>query len=273
MRPKMNGANGAPQEGTYYLFGVRVDNTRCESALERIRAYATQRVGSRAREVFFTNVHSIHLARHDPELRQCINHADLVLADGSGLNLAGKLFGSPIIENLNGTDFTPKVLSEALRNGWTVYLLGAAENVVRRCRDRLLKEFPGLKIAGFHHGHFPPAEEGSIVEEINRKRPNILLVALGSPLQERWIARHARELRVGVCVAVGGLFDFISGARTRAPHWVRALGIEWIYRFLQDPKSKWDRVVIEIPSFIGQLLLNRFALRKVKPAWVRRRFS
>ena len=113
MRTEISGNSTTAEEGTFYLFGVRVDNTRCESALERVRRYARERHGSRAREVFFANVHSIRLARHNPGLRQCINHADLVLADGSGLGLAGKLFGTPIIENLNGTDFTPKEIGRA----------------------------------------------------------------------------------------------------------------------------------------------------------------
>lgn len=265
--------NNTQKEGRLYLFGVRVDNTRCETALDRIRRFVAHTKGSRAREVFFTNVHSIQLARHNPELRECINHADLVLPDGSGLNLAGKLFGTPIIENLNGTDFTPKVLGEAENKGWTVYLLGAKARVVEQCRERLLDQFPRLNIVGFHHGHFAPDEDQDIVEDINDKGPNILLVALGSPMQEEWIAHHARKLNVGVCLAVGGLFDFVSGVRKRAPSWVRRLGFEWLYRFFQDPKNKWDRIFIEIPSFLILVFASRLAVKRLKPITVERRFS
>lgn len=265
--------NSVQEEGTIYLFGVKVDNTRYETALKYIHRFIVNNNGFRARQVFFANVHSIHLARHNPELRQCINRADLVLPDGSGLNLAGKLLGTPIIENLNGTDFTPKVLSEAEANGWTVYLLGSEAHIVEQCRERILHKYSRLKIVGFRHGNFLHEEDQLIVEDINEKRPDILLVALGSPIQEKWIAQHALKLNAGVCLAVGGLFDFLSGIRKRAPLWMRRLGMEWLYRFFQNPINKWDRIFIEIPLFLVLLFVSRFAFKRPKPVDVGRRFS
>jgi N-acetylglucosaminyldiphosphoundecaprenol N-acetyl-beta-D-mannosaminyltransferase len=250
-----------------------VDNTRYETALKRIRRFIAHKHGTRAREVFFTNVHSMHLARQNPGLRQCINRADMVLPDGSGINLAGKLFGTPIIENLNGTDFTPRVLGEAETNGWTVYLLGAEAPVVKQCRERILLKYPLLNIVGYRHGHLLTEEDQLIVDDINDKKPNILLVALGSPLQEEWIAQHAGKLDVGVCLAVGGLFDFLAGLRKRAPKWMRRLGLEWLYRGFQDPKNKWDRIVIEIPWFLMLLFASRIAVKRLSPVDVGRRIS
>jgi N-acetylglucosaminyldiphosphoundecaprenol N-acetyl-beta-D-mannosaminyltransferase len=266
-------SNRIQEEKTIYLLGGRVDNTGYETALKRIRRFIAHKNGSRAREVFFTNVHSMHLARRNPMLRRCINRADMVLADGSGLSLAGKLFGTPIIENLNGTDFTPRILNEAEINGWTVYLLGAEAHVVEQCRERLLSKYLRLKIVGFHHGHLVREEDQIIVNDINEKKPNILLVALGSPLQEEWIAHHARILNVGVCLAVGGLFDFLSGIHKRAPLWMRRMGMEWLFRFFQDPKTKWGRIFIEIPSFLMLLLASRIAVKRFKPVIVERRLS
>lgn len=244
---------------------------RCETALGRIRSYIGDRSGQGTKRVFFTNVHSIHLARRDPELRLRINHADLVLPDGSGLDLAGRLFGTPIIENLNGTDFSVKVLQEAEMSGWTVYLLGAHESVVGQCRESFLFQYPRLKIVGTHHGYFSTEEEVLILRDINAKKPDILFVALGSPLQEEWLSDRAHELLAGVCLGVGGLFDFVSRKRSRAPVWMRRSGIEWIHRFVQDPKNKWDRVLIEIPVFLMRLLASRLALKRTKPAVVRTR--
>jgi N-acetylglucosaminyldiphosphoundecaprenol N-acetyl-beta-D-mannosaminyltransferase len=250
--------NGNPgNEKTLYFFGMRVDNTRCETALRTIDHFIAGNDGSGAREVFFTNVHSIQLGRSSREFQQCVNRADLVLPDGSGLALAGKLSGTRILENLNGTDFTPKVLARAEEHGWTVYLLGAEERIVERCKERLSVRYPRLTITGYHHGHFSAGENRAIIEEINRNAPDILLVALGSPYQEEWIARHARSLRVGVCMAVGGFFDFVSGVRPRAPRWMRRLGMEWLFRFVKDPLNKWERIVIEIPSFLILLLASR----------------
>lgn len=202
---------------TIYIFGVRVDNMMSEDALECIRQYIAHGNGSCAHTVFFTNVHSIMLARWNSQFRHCVDQADLVLPDGSGLMLAGNLFGIPIAENVNGTDFTPKLLRQAEDNGWNVYLLGAQQNVIEQCYRRLLLKFPGLNIVSYHHGHFGLDEEETIVNAINEKRPHLLLVGLVSPYQEQLIARYAGHLKVQVCLAVGGLFDFLSESVPRAP--------------------------------------------------------
>lgn len=255
-----------------FLFGVRVDNIDSTMALNMVRAFASHKVGfGPTRKVFFTNVHSIHMARRDRELMRILNRADLVLPDGSGIMLAGKLFGQPILENINGTDFTPRVLEYASREHWSIYLLGARPEVNTACRNRIQRDFPGLKIVGARHGLFGESDEQRIVDDINEKQPHLLLVALGTPLQEKWIARNADKLRVGTCMAVGGLFDFVSGDKSRAPSWLRRLGMEWLYRFFQDPAAKWYRVFVEIPFFIGLVIAKRIIPIKLR-AMVQRRF-
>ncbi len=233
------------------ILGVRVDNVDGEAAHRAIGKAVFARKGTPMRKLFFVNVHTIHLARRNPEFFRCVNSADLILPDGSGLNLAGKLAGHPILENLNGTDFTPRVLREAEKRSWTVYLLGSKRDVLNRCRKHIEARFPRLNIVGDHPGYFSLRQERELMYDINRKRPDILLVALGSPLQELWIHRHAHELNVGVAMAVGGLFDFLSGERKRAPLWMRKIGIEWVFRFFQDPRTKWERVIVEIPIFLA----------------------
>ncbi|MFI5236328.1 MAG: WecB/TagA/CpsF family glycosyltransferase [Ignavibacteriales bacterium] len=231
-----------------HFFGVRFDNITKASALKVIKNFLTNK--QKPRKIFFTNVHTIFLAANNPAFAQSINNADLVLPDGSGLSIAGKLFSKPIKENLNGTDFTPLVLKTAAKLGSKVYLLGAAKEVVTECMYRLKEKFPGLKIAGHHPGYFPKEEEDKIVNEIKSISPDILLIAMGSPVQEQFAEKISRELHDTVCLAVGGLFDFIAGVRKRAPAIFRKTGLEWLYRFIQDPKTKWERIVIEIPLFL-----------------------
>ncbi|MBD3615429.1 MAG: WecB/TagA/CpsF family glycosyltransferase [Gracilimonas sp.] len=243
---------------TRYYMNVRVDNLLLDTALEQVESLIEQsKEDGVPRQVFFTNVHSIHLARKDTEFRRYLDKADLVLPDGSGLKIAGKVLEMPILENLNGTDFTPKVCRMAETGKWSVYLLGAREDVVKRCSEKLKERFPNLSLIGYHNGYFSKNEEDEIVEEINKKKPDILLVALGQPYQEKWIARNANRLNTHICLAVGGLFDFLAGAMKRAPLWMRKLGIEWFHRFLQDPKSKWDRILIEIPVFLSLVLQEK----------------
>jgi N-acetylglucosaminyldiphosphoundecaprenol N-acetyl-beta-D-mannosaminyltransferase len=240
------------------ILDVRIDNMRSEEAQEAVAKFICGRDGQTSRVVFFANVHSIHLARQSRYFLQTLEKADLVLPDGSGLKIAGQLFGSPIRENLNGTDFTPEILREAEREGWTVFLFGGAAEVMERLKLVLSKKFPRLKVAGASPGFLDSEAESQVLDEIRKLSPEILLVGLGSPRQEEWIMRHAPDLRAGVCMAVGGLFDFMAGRFRRAPRWLRAAGLEWVYRFLQDPKTKWDRVFIEIPQFLVAVILRAF---------------
>lgn len=243
---------------TRYYMDVRVDNLSLDEALRQVENLIKQAEDDGVpRQVFFTNVHSIHLARKNNRFQQYLDQADLVLPDGSGLKIAGKVLNMPILENLNGTDFTPKVCRMAEVGGWSMYLLGAKENVVKNCFDNMRSRFPNLSLAGYHNGYFSGEEENEIIAEINEKKPDILLVALGSPYQEKWVAQNADRLDVNVCFAVGGLFDFMSNEVERAPLWMRKLGIEWLFRFLQDPKAKWDRIFIEIPVFLSLIAHNK----------------
>lgn len=239
------------------LFGVRVDRVSTPAALGIVRAFFAKNVYQAPRKVYFANVHTIHLSKRMPDFCRVVNSADLVLPDGSGLLLAGRVLAVQIPENINGTDFTPIVLKEAVAEGWRVYLLGASPNVVKATKARLEESYPGLSIAGYRSGYFTKDEEETIINGINATSPDILLVALGSPLQEMIIDRWAARLNVKVCFAVGGLFDFLSGTIPRAPRWMRRLGIEWLFRLVQDPKSKWERTFIEMPIFVGMLLRAR----------------
>lgn len=249
--------NALPRRARMYVQGVRVDNIDASTALETVKAYTRAETPRVCRTIVFTNVHTIHLARSNPALRGCVNGADLVLPDGSGLKIAGRLYGRPILENLNGTDFTPRVLAEAESAGWKVYLLGGRSDVIVAASERLRELFPALRIVGVHQGHFTPDEERTILEEINMLKPDILLVGMGSPIQEQWITSNAPRLRVKASFAVGGFFDFLSGEKRRAPEWIRRIGAEWLFRFSQDPVTKWQRVFIEIPVFLVRLLAGR----------------
>jgi N-acetylglucosaminyldiphosphoundecaprenol N-acetyl-beta-D-mannosaminyltransferase len=235
---------------TISILGVRVDNVDRKQALNKIEQLIVSRNGGGAGKIFFTNVHSIHIARRNDDFRSNINSADLALPDGSGLKIAGKIQNTPIQENLNGTDFTPELLRIAEQRRWSVYLYGAESAVLEACRQNIHRQYPHLAIVGAQHGYVTMMEQKIFLNDINEKKPDIILVALGTPNQELWIARHAAELNAGVCMAVGGLFDFMGGRHPRAPRWMRSFGIEWLYRFLQDPKGKADRVFVEIPVFL-----------------------
>jgi N-acetylglucosaminyldiphosphoundecaprenol N-acetyl-beta-D-mannosaminyltransferase len=241
-----------------------MDNVDGPTALARIRSMVAAPRDGTAKGVFFSNVHTLHLARRTPAFRECVNEADLVLPDGSGLRIAGWLCGMPIRENLNGTDFIPRVLEEAARSGWSVFLLGSRPEVVNECRALLGQRFSGLHIVGHCHGHFPQTEGAQVIRAINTAAPAILLVAMGSPQQEEWIRTQAPHLNARVCFGVGGLFDFLSGEKKRAPRWMRTLGIEWLFRLWLDPGGKWKRVFVEIPLFLLRMVPEAVRVRRAR---------
>ncbi|HTR81104.1 MAG TPA: WecB/TagA/CpsF family glycosyltransferase [Bacteroidota bacterium] len=242
---------------SFYLLGTRVDNIDGDLARRIVTYYVERPEPASARKIFFTNAHSICTAQRNKLLRLSINAADLVLPDGSGVKIGGLVTGNRILENLNGTDFTPQILSIAEKKGWSVYLLGGAAAVIKKCVRQVRAAYPRLHIAGFHQGYFRPGDKEEIIRGINEAQPDILLVALGTPLQELWLTSYAYRLNVKVCLAVGGLFDFLSLSRKRAPQWMRSLGIEWLFRFVQDPSTKWNRVFLEIPMFLFLLFARQ----------------
>ena len=259
-------------KSSIYMFGIRIDNLTKVKAIKIIREFINNRFEQSPRKIFFVNVHTIHLARRNQNFLSIVNNSDLALPDGSGLKIAGKIFSKPIKENLNGTDLTPALLELAEQEGWKVYLLGAGQNIVSNCVSKLHSLFPKLKIAGFHSGYFSNQELPIILEKINESFPEILLVAMGSPIQEEFINNHLKNINSSVCIAVGGLFDFLSGDKKRAPIIIRKIGMEWLYRFANDPKSKWERIFIEIPVFLTLVLIKKFLPNSIIST-INRKFS
>lgn len=251
-----NSLNTTMLNSSYY-YGTRVDNISRSFALNTIRKCLTDNCSGKPVKVYFTNVHTIHLAHKIPGFAEIINRADLVLPDGSGLKIAGKLFSKPVKANLNGTDFIPCFFKNHQGADLKIYLLGTRENILIKCVNNVREKYPGLNVVGYHSGYYDKQDEHLIVEDILKSSPDILLVATGSPRQEMFIDKYADMLNVPVSFAVGGLFDFLSGEMKRAPQWLRDAGFEWIYRFFQDPVTKWERVMVEIPIFLFRILLSR----------------
>ncbi|MGO1057749.1 WecB/TagA/CpsF family glycosyltransferase [Planococcus sp. FY231025] len=192
--------------------------------------------------VYFINAHCFNIAQQDPTYRQLVNEAEYVLNDGIGIELGAKLFGIQLKENLNGTDFTPEVMAAAGRMGKSVYLLGGKPGVAEKAGANIRRHNPGLRIAGSSDGYFD--DSAAIVAEINKARPDLLLVGLGVPLQEKWIAEHFASLDATLFMAVGAFLDFTSGSIKRAPPIFRNLRAEWLFRLLIEPKRMWKRYLV-----------------------------
>ena len=232
-------------------FGMRFTNHALKDVADMLAARAARKTRTR---VAFVNAHCVNEMRRADIYDKAVRSADMILPDGSGMALATLLSSGRACANLNGTDLAPELMKAARDNGLSVFLLGARRGVSQRVAARLKEAFPGLKIAGAHHGYFTDDER--VIRRINRAKPDILLVAFGVPKQDVWLAEHAHRLSAPVMLGVGGLFDFLSGRIPRAPKPLRMLGLEWTYRLYQEPMRMWRRYILGNPLFLARAVFD-----------------
>lgn len=207
--------------------------------------------------VAFANAHTLVLARHDGEYRKVLQSASLLLNDGSGVGLAARVQGRPFPANLNGSDFNVELLRLAARRHWRVFLLGARPGVAAQAAERLSAKISGLAIAGTQDGYFATEETDRVLGTIRESRADVLLVAMGNPLQELWLARHLPASGARLGVGVGAFLDFSAGAVRRAPAWMNRAGIEWLYRLAREPRRLLRRYTVENAEFLWRLAAER----------------
>jgi len=201
---------------------------------------------------FFVNTHTLNIATTDPAYRQLLNEAEMVFGDGTGVRWAARVRRVRMKTNLNGTDLVPALLERSADA--RCYLLGNRLDIVERAADHLSRVYPHIVVTGFHHGFLDAEASARVVETINGLDVDLLLVGMGNPLQERWIARYRSQLRARMCVGVGGLFNYWAEEIDRAPLWMRRAGIEWMHVLLRHP-WKFRRYMLGNPLFLVRMLL------------------
>lgn len=206
--------------------------------------------------VAFCNANTMLLALRDRGYARLLGDF-LILNDGVGMNLASRvLYGHRFDDNLNGTDFVPDLL-RTCPVPLSIYLLGAREEVVAQAAARLAAEHPRHRIAGHRNGYVAPHEVDGVIADINAAKPDILLVAMGNPLQERFIEAHGGRIDARVLIGVGALFDFLAGRARRAPRLVRQLRLEWAFRLLREPLRLGRRYTVDLVVFLLSIALLR----------------
>lgn len=234
------------------ILGVRVDAVTAAEALDIIEQIVRE---GRSQQVVTVNPEFVMAAQANQAFRRVLNAAALALPDGIGLVWAARILGQRLPERVAGSDLVPRLAEQAARRGWKLFLLGAAPGVAEQAAARLVARCPGLTVAGTYAGSPAAVEEEDIVARVRAVRPDILFVAYGAPAQDLWIARNLERLGVPLCMGVGGALDFIAGVRRRAPRWVQRLGLEWLYRLLQEP-WRWRRQ-LALPRFAFAILMER----------------
>ncbi len=239
------------------LFDITFSNITMKKAVKLLALELD--TATSARGVFFVNADCLNKTFVDPSYKQILQQADHIFPDGIGLVVAGKMLKNPLKENVNGTDMLPYLSAMAKQKNKSFFLLGGKPGVAEEMAQQLENKM-GVAVAGYHHGYFDhQLESEPIIDEINRSGADILLVAFGAPLQEKWIAANLENLDPKIVMGVGGLFDFYSGNIKRAPRWLRELGLEWVYRILQEPGRMWQRYVIGNPLFLTRVIWWKFS--------------
>lgn len=240
--------------------GVWIDVLTFDGALREIERLVDRGHGG---SVFTPNVdHLVKVASNDA-FKQAYRRASLSLADGMPLIWASRLLGCPLPERVAGSDLLLPLLKLAARRQWRVYLLGGAPGVAQ-ASAKLLTEQMGVVVAGWDDGRIESDgsdPSGGSVARVRAARPDLVFVALGPPKQELWIDRAGDMIRPAVSLGVGASFDFLIGKYQRAPKWMRAWGLEWLYRLSQEPGRLWRRYLVEGPRFLGLVAATWWAPR------------
>lgn len=225
------------------------------------------RKGSRVK-VFTPNTEIVMAASKSSKLMEEVNKGTYVIPDGIGLIHGARLRGVEIKERVTGYDTSMELLRIANDNGYSLFLLGGREGVADEAALNIQRDYPGIRIAGYHHGYFkgthtnnPGEEEVQILESIRKTQADIIFVGFGFPKQEIWINSHMDKLGVKVAIGNGGVIDILAGRAKRAPEIFIKLGLEWFYRLISDP-SRIKRQIV-LPLFLIRVILEKDSIKKL----------
>jgi N-acetylglucosaminyldiphosphoundecaprenol N-acetyl-beta-D-mannosaminyltransferase len=201
------------------------------------------------------NVDKLVKASRDAGLRAIINDCALVNVDGMPVVWASRLLGKPLKERVAGVDLFEALMRRAGEKGWRVFLLGAREEVVGAVAQLYQRKYPKLELAGWRNGYWKgEAEEAQVVRQIRDSRADLLFVAISSPMKEQFLGRYQAEMKIPFAMGVGGTFDVAIGRVRRAPLWMQKSGLEWFFRFLQEPRRMFRRYFIDDMAFVWLLI-------------------
>ncbi|MCB8839597.1 WecB/TagA/CpsF family glycosyltransferase [Aurantimonas sp. VKM B-3413] len=242
-------------ERTQAIAGIEVTDAAGTTVIADLAAALA---AGRTTRLAFLNAHCVNVARNDPAYHAALRRF-LVLPDGIGVDLAGRiLHGRPFTENLNGTDFVPRLLAALAPYRLRVALIGAAPGVAERAAERLAVDIPGHTFLAVSDGYFGADHRPEVLKKLAAAKADIVIVALGVPGQERFIAEHLTPEHGRLFIGVGALLDFLAGEVQRAPRLVRAVRAEWVWRLSLEPARLWRRYILGNPIFLAAILRDRY---------------
>jgi N-acetylglucosaminyldiphosphoundecaprenol N-acetyl-beta-D-mannosaminyltransferase len=252
--------------GRVVIDGIEFDDLTTNEATSRIVELAKMR--DRPRYVCTGNLDHLALASQDDDFRKAYEAADLVVADGTPIVWLSRLGGTPLKERVAGSDLFWTLGKASADVGVTLFFLGGAPGAADGAKAELEKRWPGAKVVGTYCPPFETfgtkEEQDRIVAEVKKANPDVLLVAFGAPKQEKWMLANKERLGVPVSIGVGGSFEMAAGMLKRAPVWMHNIGLEWFYRFSQEPRRLFQRYIVRDMPHLGKATIKT-AIGRVKP--------
>jgi len=234
------------------VLNVMIDVVTMKEAVEAVKQFILQK---KSRLVVTPNPEIIMMANKDEQLARIINNADLVVPDGAGVVWAARYQGDVMPERVAGYDLVQNLLIEAMSEKYKIYLFGGAPGIAEKAKKMAEERYPGVQIVGTCNGFFTKQDESEIVNDIKACQPDVLLVALGVPRQEKWLEEYKEELKVPVSIGVGGTFDVMAGVVKRAPLWMQRSNLEWLFRLLSEPKRAIR--MLALPHFVIKIMTTK----------------
>lgn len=244
------------------ILGFEIDNLTMQETVELVDYTIKHK-----QDITLTDINAgkIIQINEDPELKHYVNYSDIIQADGQAVIWASKILKKPLKERVAGVDLVEKLIYQAHKNHQKVFFFGAKEEVVQAVVKRFVNKYDKKILAGYRNGYFKNEEAPEIAKKIAESGANLLFVAITSPIQEQFLYENREILKpVNFKMGVGGSFDVFAGKTKRAPQWMQKIGMEWFYRFLQEPKRMWKRYLIGNSKFILLVFKERF-FRNQKP--------
>ncbi len=237
------------------ILGIPIDNVTTDDVMAHIAVWLEQ---GGAHQIATVNPEFVMEAQHNAEFREVLLNTALNTPDGFGLLLAARWLGTPLRGRATGVALVPRIAALAAERGYRLFLLGAAPGVAHQAAAILTARYPGLQVVGTFAGTPHPRHEPFLRQILAAARPHVLLVAYGHPRQDLWIARNQPDLHIPVAMGVGGVFDYLTGRVSLAPAWMRAVGLEWLYRLLRQPR-RWKRIYTAVLLFSREVVRHAAA--------------
>jgi len=244
---------------TLHILGIKITSAEMREVHEKISRFI-ERGGQSF--ILSGNIHGLNLARKYRWLADFYNRADLVRVDGAGVVLGARLLGYHICRRMTWADWGWSLARYLAEKGHSVYLLGGPTGTAAAAAEKIRNHAPGINVLGFNHGYFKKRgpENTAVIEKINHLEPDILVVGMGMPLQEKWLLENHNAIRAKVFITAGAAFEYLAGTLRRCPPWMGNMGLEWLFRLTQDPRRLLKRYLWGNTVFILAILKKRIEL-------------